>query len=68
MLSRKYYIFTYIYINLKNIYREYNKVIEYDDIHTISAMIKKIFDKLAVPLVPFNYYRILIDGMKGFNW
>lgn len=38
---------------------------EYPDAYAVAGMIKKILDKMPVPLIPFNLYQPIIESFKS---
>lgn len=45
--------------------RQFSLVESYPDGYVLSGVLKKIFDKMPVPVVPFSMYKTLMEGIKS---
>lgn len=41
---------------------------DYPDPFAIAGVIKKILDKMPIPLIPFNLYKPMLEQFAGFNF
>ena len=48
--------------------RQYSQLDDYHDAYVLAGVVKKIFDRMPVPLIPFKMYRKLVDDMKSMQY